>query len=340
LYSPNTNGQDLDLNNDSLVVEHEIFDTNDPLHCSLKFNIKEFQKDKFKENKIPAILTYHKNDTVSIHKDIYIEARGQSRKTICYFPPIKLKLKHTSFDDPYMDQIKNQKLVTHCKSAKSFDQILLKEYLVYKLYNVFTEQSFRVRLMEMNYIDNEQKVKSFSRYAFLIEDSEVLAFRNNSMLLKMDNLGMKHVEKPSMILFSLFQFMIGNVDWSIPGLHNTKLIKSMDLTQKLSIAVPYDFDYSGFVNASYAVNVRDPEIASVRLRMFEGVCFTKEEYLPGLQKFIKHKSELYAIINNFELLKPNTKKEVVSYINEFYEIIEDPNFYEKYILPDCKDYDK
>ncbi len=336
--SHNIYGQNLDQKNDSLVFEQDIFSSNNTLFCSLTFNIKEFRKDKMEGNKIPAILTYHKSDSISVHRDIYLMARGQSRKTICYFPPIKLKLKHVSFEDPYMDQVKNQKLVTHCGTTKSSNQTLLKEYLVYKLYNVLTEQSFKVRLMEMNYIDSEQKVKTINRNAFLIEDSKVLANRNNSMLIKAETLGMGHVEKSSMIMLSLFQYMIGNVDWSIAGLHNTKLIKSKDFGHELPFAVPYDFDYSGFVNASYAVNVLDPKIESVKIRMFVGVCFTEEEYLTGIQKFIDHKNEIYAVINDFELLEYKHRKNIISYIDEFYKTLEQPNFYEKYVLSNCKNY--
>jgi len=241
--------------NDTLVHKHNIFDSDEPLHWSLTFDIRKFRKDKFKNEKLPAVLMYRKKDSVSVHKDIHIEARGVSRKKICTFPPIKLKLKKVSFDDPYLDQVKNQKLVTHCNPAKSYDQILMKEYLVYKLYSVFTEQSFRVRLVKMNYIDSEKKVKTISRYAFLIEDIKVLADRNNCYQVKLNNLGMKHMDKGSMIQLSLFQFMIGNVDWSIPGLHNIKVLKSKDISREYSFPVPYDFDFTGFVDAGYATNV-------------------------------------------------------------------------------------
>ena len=107
-----------------------------------------------------------------------------------------------------MDQVKNQKLVTHCKSSKSHDQFLFKEYLVYKLHNVFTDMSYKVQLMKMNYIDSEDKVKTISRFAFMIEDIGVVANRNNCMVIKPENLGMIHIERSSMLQLSLFQFMI------------------------------------------------------------------------------------------------------------------------------------
>lgn len=324
---------------DSLVVEQNIFDEKEPLQCTLEFNIREFTKTKKDDKKIPAVLSYHKNDSVTISKDIFIEARGQSRKELCYFPPIKLKLKNISFDDPYLDQVKNQKLVTHCNSSKNFEQYLLKEYLAYKLFNVLTDISFRVQLMIINYIDSEDKVKPLTRYAFLIEHNKVLTNRTDCLMVKSDNIGMKHIDKSSMIQFSLFQYMIGNVDWSIAGSHNVKIIKSTDFMQELPFVVPYDFDHSGLVNASYAVNVRDSEISSVRTRVFDGMCYSEEDYAVEIQKFLQHKDDFYDEVNNLDLLKEGTKKDVISYLDKFFKLIERGNFYKTYVVPKCKTFD-
>jgi hypothetical protein len=321
---------------DSVVVVGNVFDETEPLNCSLKFNIKEFTKSKNENRIIPAVFTWYKNDSVTISRDINIEARGQSRKEICYFPPIKLKFKNTSIDDPYLDQVKTQKLVTHCNSSKNYEQYLLKEYLAYKIYNILSEQSFRVMLIKMNYIDAGEKVEPFTRFAFLIEDVDVLCDRNKCIELENKNLGMRHIDTISMIRFSLFQFMIGNVDWTIPDLHNVKLLKALDITRQLPDVVPYDFDHSGFVNASYAVNVRDPEIGSVKTRVFAGLCFSEADYLEQIQEFISLKDEFYTTITEFEFLDAKHKKAVVNYIDEFFQLIDQPNFYKKYILPECE----
>jgi len=202
-------GQNPDQQDSTLVIEQGVFDSDKPLRCSLNFNIREFRNSKFEEKKIPAILSHYKNDSIAIHKNISIKTRGNSRKEFCYFPPIKLKLKKASFDDPYLDLVKNQKLVTHCKEGNNYEQALLKEYLAYKLYNVLTDKSFRVRLMDMQYIDSENKVKTSNHYAFLIEDIDILAERNNCLKIKQEKLDMSHIDTATMLQISLFQFMIG-----------------------------------------------------------------------------------------------------------------------------------
>lgn len=321
--------------NDSLFHDLQIFESNKPLNWSLTFDIRKFRKEKFDNEKLPAILTLHNRNGI-IQKNIHLKARGVSRKEICYFPPIKLKLKDVFLYDPYLSQVKNQKLVTHCNMSKSYTQTILREYLIYKLFNLITDKSFKVQLVDMNYIDSEDNVKPFKRFAFLIEDVDVLSNRNNSFVVKSQNLRMKHVNKSSMIQLSLFQYMIGNVDWSITAQHNVKLLRVNELGEDLPYAIPYDFDYAGFVNATYAINVQNPEISSVKTRMFVGVCYTKKEYKEIAKRFSEKKNEITSLINNFELLEPKTKKRISNYISDFYELLEQPDFYEEYVLPVCK----
>lgn len=321
--------------NDTLLSNPSIFDLEGPLKFSLAFDIREFTKTKFDDVKIPAVLTYFKQDGTAISQDIEIEARGQSRKKICYFPPIKLKLKKATFDDPYLDQVNSHKLVTHCNTSKRNKENLLKEYLAYKLLNIFTEHSFRVQLIEMNYIDTRKKPKPLLRHAFLIEHTKVLCERNNCVEVENEKLAMKSIDATSMIRFSLFQYMIGNVDWTIPKLHNVKLMKSFDFTKPLPFAVPYDFDHSGLVNADYAVNTRDPEIESVKTRVFAGLCYTESAYKKEIANFIAHKEEVFRVIDNFQYLDSRSRKEVRSYIEDFYKAIEKPDFYQKVIMKKC-----
>jgi len=323
---------------DTLFLDQDIFDSDSIINCSLTFDIRKFRKEKYKEEKIPAILSFHKNDSLTIHKEIQIEARGESRKKICYMPPIKLKLKKTSFEDPYLNRVKNQKWVTHCNTSKDSEQILLKEYLVYKLYNLITERSFRVKLLNVNYVDSKGKVKTISRHAFLIEHKDIMAERNKCTVFDRENLGMGHVDTASMVQLSLFQYMVGNVDWSISGLHNIKLIKSLDYTQKYPFAVPYDFDFSGFVDASYAFNVLDQDVASVKTRMFVGICSSEDDYLEIIQRFISLKEEIYATINNFNLLESKHKTEILQYMDDFFRQIDMPHFYDRHISISCKNY--
>ncbi|MDO6473742.1 hypothetical protein [Maribacter sp. 1_MG-2023] len=137
-----------------------------------------------------------------------------------------------------------------------------------------------------------------------------------------------------MAKISIFQYAIGNSDWSVTGLHNIKLFTHKTGNNTKAIAVPYDFDYSGIVNAIYAIPSENLDINSVTERYFLGPCYSKETYEIMLKEFITKKSEIYNMIENFDLLKERSKKNMLSYLDSFYSQIEKKNA-TSYFLNNC-----
>ncbi len=113
--------------------------------------------------------------------------------------------------------------------------------------------SFRVRLLHITYKDNKQKAKSYSQYAFLIEDANDMAERNNCKEFKKAPFSQGPPNRLQMTLVDVFEYMIGNTDWSLANYHNIKLMvpKADSLTRPF--VVPYDFDFTGVVDAAYAI---------------------------------------------------------------------------------------
>ena len=124
-----------------------------------------------------------------------------------------------------------------------------------------------------------------------------------------------------MTLVAIFEYMIGNTDWAVSVDHNTKLI----MPEKDSIArpyvVPYDFDYSGLVNTEYAVPDEKLELENVRQRLYRGFPRTLLEVNEALDIFKEKKEKIYALINNFDLLTTSSKKEMIYYLDSFYDSI-------------------
>lgn len=312
----------------------ELFNDDEPLKLSLAFDMKKFKKEKYKAEKIPAVLSIHFQDSI-IRKDIHIKARGEFRKGYCQFPPIKLNLKKTEFTSEYMDEQTTLKFVTHCKNSKLFETYILQEYLIYKMYNILTEMSFQTRLVQMEYIDTEGKDKTFVKYGFIIEHINSVADRNNSLRLKNENLAQKLMDKESMALLALFAFMIGNTDWSVTGLHNIKIIKSKDFTKYDPFPVPYDFDYSGMVNASYAIPSEILGIESVRERLYWGVCLPEENLQNAKAIFLKRKNSINNIVQEFPYLEKYPKRGMVNYLDSFYRILDSDYLFKRDILSGC-----
>jgi hypothetical protein len=327
--------------NDTLAQKVDLFGTDEALHFTLKSDFKKFKREKFKDKYQKAQFIYKLNDSTSINKEVRIKARGEFRKKTCSFPPIRLNWRKTETVKDEFSQYYKLKMVTHCSGSKYYEQYVFKEFMCYKLYNILSDKSFKVRLIDVKYIDTGKKRKNeFDTWAFFIEDFSMMAERLGSYKLKNEKLSQRNVEESNILEVAMFMFMIGNGDWSVPGLHNIKLLKPKDYTIKQAWAVPYDFDYSGMVNASYAIpNEERLGIKSVTERVYLGPCKPESKFKPILDKFKQHKDAFYDEINNFDYLSEQSKKEMTNYLDEFYRTIDSIHFYENYLKAFCKETD-
>jgi hypothetical protein len=306
---------------DTLNNDFGLFKNDEILHLALRFDLRTYTSKKPKDEYLPAVLTYFINDKDSINKDIKLKSRGVMRNDICNFPPIMLNLKGAGFGKGDMKKIEKIKLVTHCDYGN--ENYLFMEYLVYKLFNVLTDYSFKVRLSKIDYINTVKKTKPISTYCFLIEPLNILAERIRSVPVESTNLTQKHIIPSTMDRMAIFMYMIGNTDWSVPNQHNCKVITGNDFTYPgLGIIIPYDFDYAGIINADYAVPFEGLGLKSVLERRYLGICRTREEYAEALKVFRDKKDELYRVINEFELLNEKVKKGMTRYLDGFYSELE------------------
>ena len=173
-----------------------------------------------------------------------------------------------------LSSLKKLKLVCGCDRGIESEALILKEYLVYKIYNLLTDMSFRVRLLRINYQDTRNKLKPYSQYAFLIEDVDEMARRNKCYEVEKLSFRSDGTSQEQMTLVAIFQYMIGNTDWAIPNYHNIKLMRPVTDSFSMPYTIPYDFDFCGLVNANYATPPEELGISSVRERAYRG--YTKE----------------------------------------------------------------
>jgi hypothetical protein len=235
------------------------------------------------------------------------------------------------------DGIDKLKLVTYCKLGN--EEYVLKEYLIYKLYNVLTDNSFKVRLLRVKYINTAKEKKPVVQYGFVIEPVKLLEKRTNSIEVKSLNLTQKHIRPEWMDRFAIFNYMVGNTDWSVPNLHNALvLVKPGELLSGLGMIVPFDFDYSGLVNTDYAIPFETLPIESVRDRYYMGICRTEDVYKNDIREFAEKKAEFLKVIIDFPYLKERTKKEIISYLNGFFNDFDKRNTIIYKLLNSCKDF--
>ena len=316
------------------ISDFGLFTKDEIFELSLRFDLTKYQRKKPKDEYLDAVLTYHISKTDSINKDVRLKSRGEFRNGYCTFPPIALNFKKAEFEKKDLRDIGKIKLVTHCESGN--EENLFREYLVYKLFNVLTDTSFRVRLVRINYINTFKKTRPISTYAFFIEPLDNLAERIGAIPVDLTTLSQTNILPSFMDRMAIFFYMIGNSDWSIPNQHNCKILaRPLSSTPDLGIVIPYDFDYTGFVNADYAIPPEGLGIESVRERIYLGICRDEETYLKALEDFIDKKESFYRVVNEFSLLSESSKKDMLRFLDGFYREIDD-NSIVKNFTRSCK----
>lgn len=308
---------------DTLITSADIFEGETPMKITLTLDIKKYQKEKFKGEYMPVHFSYEINDSVVVVKEMRMKARGNFRKSHCNLAPFWLNIKNSNIQNVQLQNIKRIKVVTHCNGSTAYNDYVLKEYLAYKIYNILTPVSFRVRLVKMRYVDTGRKNKVTEGWAFLIEPEELLAERLGATVIKRDNLPMNLMKPADMDLAAMFLYMIGNSDYSVTGRQNIKILGMPGYGSQGYTPVPYDFDYSGIVNAFYAIPGPDLGIKSVSERYYLGPCSEESLLKSTIEHINQNREEILQIVNDFEYMDLKKRKQIINYLEEYFKLAED-----------------
>ena len=313
----------------------ELFSSDEVLDLTLTFDEKEVYNDLEERDYHGATLAWTDESGTKTELKVRLKTRGKTRamKATCRIPPMYLSFKGAETKDTPFHKQKKVKLVTHCKNSKSFKEYVKKEYLAYRLYNLVSEYGLQVRLCRITYVDMKKPEDQSTHYGFLLEDIDDLAKRND--MKEYDGLirNQEALDKDNLDKLTLFQYMIGNLDWSVPERHNVKIMLAED--GSLPVAVPYDFDYSGLVDAPYAVPPEGIDIPGVKTRVFWGLC-RDEGYTSTIQFYKSIQPKILEEVKNADYMDEKSRTEVQSYLAEFYADINNPNTVKKDIDQACR----
>lgn len=277
----------------------------------------------------PALLSYRNADATTKTLAVQVQVRGNRRKdpAVCGFPPLLIMFPPPNGQSALFGPVSELKLTTHCLS----DDYTLREYLVYRLYNVLTDLSYRVRLCRITYRDDGGRGNTSVHFGFFLESTEALARRNQAKVLpKPLFLGMNDLNQPATATMVLFQYMIGNTDWSVLYRHNIRLLTRSPNTPPVPVA--FDFDYSGLVMAPYAVPPEQLGITSVRQRLFRGYDFPPETYAAVRNLFNSRRAALYNVYLTCPYLSRDEQEFAARYLDGFYKTINDPKDFDRHIV--------
>jgi hypothetical protein len=311
-----------------------LFQAQDPLVLRLETDLRALLRDRDADRiEYPSVLRYGADvDTGSMN--VKLRTRGIFRLKRCAFPPLRLDLPRRQLDaTPFAGQDK-LKLVTHCQSDRSYERHLLREYALYRVFNALTDSSFHVRLARVTYIDTTRS-DTLIRYGFLIESEAELARRLGSEIVERDNVHDLLINAPYMTLVAVFQYLIGNTDWSVWGRHNISILREAGAPHQL-LAVPYDFDFSGAVGAPYATPPPQLPIRSVRERLYRGYCQPDSVLMGVLARFRVAKDSVYGAVRAVPDLPEGDVRGLLGYFDDFFRAIDNPGTVRREFVHRCR----
>ncbi len=315
-----------------IVGRKQFFEDTAILHAALTTSYKQLMENKKEPVYQPATITFQNIDSSGpITEPIRVKLRGNFRRLNCSFASMTFDFEDQA-KKSRLKNLKELKVVVPCEWGSDDEQWVIKEYLIYKLFQLFTDMSFRARLVKFTFDDNSDSIKPYKQFGFLLEDVDDLAKRKDSKEAGKEKIMQEETNRQHTTMVSMFQYMVSNSDWNVPARHNIKLIVPKDSPGVKPFLIPYDFDYCGAVNALYAEPAPNLGIEKVTDRLYMGFPRTREELKQVISLFLLKENEVMKTISDFPLLRKKPKEEMMAFIQGFYTIIKDESNIQKIFI--------
>lgn len=291
-------------------------------YVTLEMDIAALKEQKRSNNYFPATFSFKDEAGQRVNWEVKVRCRGRFRRMTCEFPPLKLKFPKKEMQEAGFGKHNDIKLVTHCTEDKQAWENLFREYLVYQLYAQLSPVRLETRLLRITYRDSSTGEEMVT-YGIFIEDVDALADRHGAkecddcFSLPADQFDQQHLQT-----HALFQYMIGNTDWSVEKLRNLKILAPKTEGSHYLVA-PYDFDFSGLVNADYARPNVDYQQKNIRERIYLGNNWSADNWAPVIANFQEKKPAMMQFIEEFKFLSRKAKRDIRKFLDSFYAELEE-----------------
>jgi hypothetical protein len=325
------------------LVSDTLFSSHEKVSINITFPYKELNKNRGIERPYhPGFLSYSDANGEVTTLDLQVRVRGKSRanKSTCKFPPIRLNFKKKQVEGTLFDGEDKLKLVTHCQSRESYEQYVLLEYLNYRVLEVLTDYTLKVRLFDITYYETGKEKPLAQRVGFILEDIGNMSKRFGLDEIKQERIPVNSYQQSQLNLVEVFEYFLGNTDWSVamgpPDDDCCHNIIPLQAEGDSIIPVPYDFDSTGIVDAPYANVSEILPIKNVRQRLYRGFCQDDSMLNGTLSTFNDKYDDIMALYDNQAGLNDKTRKKVKKYIDTFYSTINDEENLSKSITSKCR----
>ncbi len=309
-------------------AEKDLFSSDEVLQIKLTGNVRDALGDRSKNPKYYDFsVVYQEENGTEASAPVRVRTRGHFRKdkSNCGTPPLLLNFTNKNQTESSLFYNRDKvKLVMPCKG----DEYVVREYLIYKLYNLITPRSFRARLVKVTLDDSIRKKTTGPFYGVLLEEEESVAKRNGMKPVEPKMLKPHQADSESFLTMAVFQYMVGNTDWSTQYRQNLKFLVKED--NDLPVPVPYDFDHAGLVDAPYAQPAEELQMRSVTERRYRGYCATDMTVFdPVFAKFKSLKQEFYKVYSSCTMLDAKFIKSATKFLDDFYATLDNPKAVQK-----------
>lgn len=248
--------------------------------------------------------------------DLKVELRGKFRRQRCEFPPVKLNFSKKDLRAAGLETFDKYKMVSSCSSDPLAKNLVLKEYLAYRAYNLITDKSFRVQRLTITFVDTNGNYPDRVEEGFLIEETDELAARLNAEEVESPLGQPAHAYDPAAeATQALMQYMVSNGDWSMVLARNVKVFR--DEAGKL-IPVGYDFDFSGWVGAPYASPTSEIGQQSIYQRIYQGYVQPDDVMRDVADNFREQRRAVLSLISGFTDLNEEDRTVVHRFASRFF----------------------
>jgi hypothetical protein len=313
-----------------------LFRSHETLAFTLTADFGAVQRDRNpqSEKTFPGTIGWTNDDGAAMSAPVLVRTRGNSRRKpqVCSFAPLRIEFDKARMKGTPFAGHSALKLGTHCRESGEYEQYVLREYAVYRVFNLLTPRSFRARLAKATYVDARNDRTIVSRYAIFLEDDDDVAERQLGRTVTVKGIPFTGLDPESLTLMMVFEYMIGNTDVSVASQHNVVLVQTREGRR---YPVPYDFDYSGLVDTTYSLPDKRLGIATVRDRLYRGPCRAPEELEPFFAKFRAAKDEIFALYDTLPDLSTGYRRDAKGYLDGFYRTIDRPRDVKRAFVDGC-----
>ena len=318
-----------------------LFASSDTLELTLSLPLRRLVARRSSRPEVDGTLSYVTADGQTVELEVEVTTRGKSRLEYCQFPPLSLNLKRSQVPGTLFAEQNKLKLVTQCRGGDRYAQYLALEQLLYRVYQQVSEYAFLSRPVRMRYVDSERDDVEEAP-AFFIEHKDGVGARVGMIPIDVPALHVADIRPDTLAVLGLFQFMIGNTDWSAVApsgdeddcCHNGAVLAPSNGSGAF-VVVPYDFDQAGLIATPYATPAEQVPIRSVRQRYYWGFCAANDELDAAIAAFQAARPAIEALFAT-EVLDERSRRDALDYLSESYDIVNDPDKRQRQIVDRCR----